>query len=42
MAIVWLLTGKAPGPDEISPEIFKVGGEALTEQLVSMFQQGGW
>ena len=33
-----LQSGKAPGPDGTPPKIFKVGGEALTEQLVSMFQ----
>ena len=37
-AIGQLQTGKAPGPDGIPSEIFKVGGEALTEQLVSLFQ----
>ena len=37
-AIGRLQTGKAPGPDEKPPEIFKVGSEALTEQLVSLFQ----
>ena len=31
-------TCKTPGPDGILPEIFKVGGEILTEQLVSLFQ----
>ena len=37
-AIEQLQTGKATGPDGIPSEIFKVGGEALTEQLVSLFQ----
>ena len=37
-AIGQLQTGKAPGPDGTPPEIFKAGGEALTEQLVNLFQ----
>ena len=37
-AIEQLQTGKATGPDGIPPEIFKAGGEALTEQLISLFQ----
>ena len=37
-AIEQLQTGKAPGPDGIPSEIFKVGGEVSTEQLVSLFQ----
>ena len=37
-AIEQLQAGKTPGPDGIPPEIFKVGGEAFTEQFVSLFQ----
>ena len=37
-ALTQLQTSKPPGPDGTPPEIFKVGGEALTEQLVSLFQ----
>ena len=37
-AIEQLPSGKAPGLDGIPSEIFKAGGEAFTEQLVSLFQ----
>ena len=37
-AIEQLQTDKATGPDGIPPKIFKAGGEALTGQLISLFQ----
>ena len=37
-AIGQLQTGKTPGPDGIPPEIFKMGGPTLTDQLTSLFQ----
>ena len=37
-AISQLQTGKAPGPDGIPPEIYKMGGTALVDQLTSLFQ----
>ena len=36
-AIKQLQMGKAPGADGIPHKIFKAGGEALTEQLISLF-----
>ena len=37
-AIDQLQTGKAPGPDGIPPEIYKMGGLALAEHLTGIFQ----
>ena len=37
-AINQLQTGKAPGPDGIPSEIYKMGGQALAEQLTRLFQ----
>ena len=37
-AIEQLQSGKAPGPDGIPPEVFKVGGLALTKHLVALLQ----
>ena len=38
-AIKQLQVGKAPGPDRIPPEIFKDGGEAMTNKLTELLQQ---
>ena len=37
-AIEQLQSGKATGPDEIPPEVYKLGGYALTKHLVDLFQ----
>ena len=37
-AIKQMTSGKAPGPDAIPAELYKMGGEAISSQLTSLFQ----
>ena len=37
-AIKLMTSGKAPGPDAISAEVYKMGSEAIRNQLTSLFQ----
>ena len=37
-AIKQMTSGKAPGPDAIPAEVYKMGGETIRSQLTSLFQ----